>query len=126
MKQNDRQVLLRTIVAIAWADGRIADAEREQVRRMAQFLRLGPDAVAEAEALLDGPGPGPEMPTHDELPAYEVRLYTFQQALSMAYADGYVDPNELRSLEALAAALQLEDEHVETSWRRAKEILSRT
>lgn len=122
MRQNDRAVLLRTIVAIAWADGRIATAEREQVRRMAMFLRLGDEALAEAEAMLDGPGPGPDLPRPEELPAYEVRLYVFQQALSMAYADGYVDPKELRSLEAVAEALKLEEQHVETAWRRAKEM----
>ncbi|MGM0574570.1 MAG: DUF533 domain-containing protein [Myxococcota bacterium] len=119
---DDRLTLLRAIVAVARADGRIDDRERRRIRELSAFLRLGDDQRDEVERLLGDDVPPPELPDPSALPAYEVRLYVFQQALGMSYADGEVHADERGLLDALAEALLLRDDDVQIAWRRAAEL----
>ncbi len=119
---DDRLVLLRALVAIARADGEVAAVERQRLLQLAEFLRLDSVQTAEVEALLDPAHPAPELPRQDELPGYDVRLYVFQQALMMSYADGIVQDEERSVLDRLADTLDIEPAHRQVAWRRAEEM----
>jgi uncharacterized membrane protein YebE (DUF533 family) len=116
-------MLVRAIVAIARADGTLADEEMVQVRRIVAFLGLEGAHEQEVEAMLDLAQPTPHLPNESELPEYGARLYVFQQALVMAFADGVIHQNEEKAIQALASAMKLEKGHIETAWRRAKEMV---
>lgn len=122
---DDRMVLLRAMVAIARADGQVDPTETARIRQICSFLRLDEAMEAEVTAMLEPGAPVPALPDPSELPAYEVRLYVFQQALMMAFADGVIDDQERALTQRLAEALQLEARHVEVAWRRAAEMTER-
>ncbi len=122
---DDRMVLIRAMVAIARADGNVDPSEEARIRQICSFLRLDEAMEASVAAMLAPGAPVPELPDPSELPAYEVRLYVFQQAIMMAFADGVIDTQERALTERLAAALQLKARHVEVAWRRAEEMTER-
>lgn len=117
--------LLRVMVSVARADGNLAPSERDRIRQLVDFLRVGPEDAAEVEDLLRDESPVPALPESLDLPAYDLRLYVFQQALVMTFADGVVHEGEREVLDRLALALALEPAHVERAWRRAEEMSGR-
>ncbi|MEZ4266794.1 MAG: DUF533 domain-containing protein [Myxococcota bacterium] len=122
---DDRMVLIRAMVAIARADGNVDASEEARIRQICSFLRLDAAMEGEVAAMLAPNAPVPQLPDPSELPAYEVRLYVFQQALMMAFADGVIDTQERELTERLAEALQLAPRHIEVAWRRAEEMTER-
>ncbi len=120
--RDERLPLLRAIVAIARADGEIADAERKRIDQLMTFMRVDDEVRAKVYAALEGAAPVPQLPDLQDLPAYDTRLYVFQQALAMTFADGKVTAGERRLLDQLATAMQLEANHLSTAWRRAEEM----
>lgn len=118
-------VLLRAMVAIARADGQIDASEEARIRQICSFLRIDDAMDVEVAAMLAPGAPAPALPDPSELPAYEVRLYVYQQALMMAFADGVIDDQERALTQRLAEAMQLEQRHIEVAWRRAQEMTER-
>ncbi len=123
-RRGSKVLLLQTMIAVAKADGDFAEVERERIEQLIDFVRLGPEARAEVEAMLEAPE-APPLPRPDELPSYEHRMYLFQQALMLAYEDDVIEDSERRHLEQLAEALELRDEDVSRGWQRARELRER-
>ena len=124
--RDERLPLLRAIVAIARADGEIADAERRRIEQLMSFMRVEGDVREKVYAALEGAAPVPQLPDLQDLPAYDTRLYVFQQALAITFADGKVTEGERRLLDQLASAMELEENHLSTAWRRAEEMWGET
>ena len=124
MGKDERMVLLRTLIAVARSDGHFAEVEKERIRHLVGFLGLGADGKAEIEPLLADDAPAPALPAREDLPDYETRLYVFQQALILIYADGVLHEGEHGEATALAQALELKTADVDRAWRRASEMAS--
>lgn len=120
--RDDRLPLLRAIVAIARADGAIDEAERRHIGHLMDFLHVTSSVREQVEAALSLDAPAPALPAPDDLPDYPTRLYVFQQALAMTFADGVVDGRERELLDQLAVAMRLEADHVARAWERAEEM----
>lgn len=91
----------RKLVALAWADGRLAPAERERLERYRRALGLPPDAASLV----------PPDTSRVEIPAalLEVdaseRVEVVRMLIDVAGADGEPDPVELERVERVAEAL---------------------
>lgn len=109
------------MIAIARADGDFAAVERDHIMKLIDFLRLDGAERAEVEALVDAPEP-PDLPSADVLPAYDARLYVFQHALMIAFADGLIQDGERSRIDQLARVFELEAKDVERGWQRAREM----
>ncbi len=108
-------------LATAFADGALRAQERRRIEQLMRFLRLGAKTRDHVLGLIDR-GEVPPLPTREELPAYDTRLYIFQQALMMAFEDGVIDAGEREHLEQLATLFELKPEHVARGWQRAEEM----
>lgn len=116
--------LLEAMLAIAFSDGRFGDEEQRRMEELMHFLRMGGKARTHIEELM-ARGEPPAMPAREELPAYDTRLYIFQQALMMAFEDGIIEDDERRHLDQLAELFELKPEHVQRGWQRAEEMSQR-
>lgn len=121
---DDRVTLLEAMLAIAFSDGRFGDEEQRRMEELMHFLRMGGKARTHIEELM-ARGEPPAMPAREELPAYDTRLYIFQQALMMAFEDGIIEDDERRHLDQLAELFELKPEHVQRGWQRAEEMSQR-
>lgn len=120
-KPSAREVLMQAVIATAYADGEVAEVEKARISQLIDFLRLEGDARARVEAMMDADA-RPELPAPADLPSYDMRLYTFQQALILAFEDGVIHRGEEEHLDSLAQALELRPGDVEKGWQRAREM----
>lgn len=122
MKTDSRLVMIQTLISLARADGEFAEEERARIRHLVGFLRLDRDQRGVVEAMMQDDAALPDLPDAGDLPDYLQRLYIFQQALVMTYADGIVRADERRFLDAMARRLELTPRDIERAWRRAAEM----
>ncbi len=108
-------------ISVARADDDFAQVERDHIVKLLDFLRLEGDERAEVVALMDAPE-SPALPDTSMLPAYDARLYVFQHALLIAFADGLIRDDERTRIEQLAEVFELKPEDVERGWQRAREM----
>ena len=102
LSDQDR-VLLKTLVALAWADGELDAGETEWLDKVFEHLTLTP---AERERFLNVPQ---ALPSKDEynsvLATEEDRLFLLRVLLTMAMADGTVSLDELGMLKEVSERL---------------------
>ncbi len=120
---DDRVTLLEAMLAVAHADGDFAEVEKRRMIQLVQFLRLSGDAAEHVRALIES-GEAPSTPDRSELPDYHTCRYIFQHALIMAFEDGTLDPGEKRRLDQLAELFELSAEDAQSSWARAREMMT--
>jgi len=89
------------LVAVAWADGRLDDREKEGVRGAAQVLNLGRDFRARIDQMLATPS------TIDQVDLGKLtvrdRAFAFVAAAWMAHTDAELAPAEVDLLERIGA-----------------------
>ena len=109
MAEKDRvQASLRVWVATAWADGTIAEAEREALRRLISYAAIPEDYRAEALTWLEAPI---ELEVGNLVELSEVRRqFIYQVAVALTEVDLEVDSTERRLLERLREALEIDPE----------------
>ena len=105
---EQNMAILKSLCAVAWADGRVADDEREVIEALLQAFgasdnesQLIRDYVAEPKTLDDIPLT--EMSADD-------RRVLLQHAVFLTYIDGHQDEKEKALLEALAERLHISNE----------------
>lgn len=99
---------IRIWAAMAWADGVLAEAEAEGLRRLIATAELTADERTLARTFLDGAQPLPEAYLETVKP--EARRGIYRAACRMAVVDGVVADAEKRMLEKLRALLALPSE----------------
>jgi len=107
MAEKDRvQASLKVWVATAWADGTIAEAERDALRRLIGYAAVPDDYRAEALSWLDAPI---ELEVGSLAELSEVRRqFIYRVAAALTEVDLEVDTAERRLLDRLRAALDIE------------------
>jgi uncharacterized membrane protein YebE (DUF533 family) len=98
-----RLLILRAMVAAAWADGRVQDAEAALIARKLDALALSPAARRTIEAELRAPPPAGDLGAA----APEARTLVYRNVAAGVMADGQIQLRETRFLGRVAAALGL-------------------
>jgi uncharacterized membrane protein YebE (DUF533 family) len=96
---------LALLIAMAWADGKFEDAEKEAVRGAAEVFNLPRDLRARLEELMKKPSPIDEL-LFDTVSEHD-RAFAFVAATWMASADEDVDPKEEALLDQIATKLAI-------------------
>lgn len=108
---DDDLTLLRTLVALAWADGSLAPGEMEWIDRVMDQLQVAPEMRAE---LLKAPAGLPEAPSLQQaLPEEDDRETFLRFLLSVSLEDGETSLDELKMLQDLSAKLGVSPEALE-------------
>ena len=107
MAEKDRVLSsLRVWVATAWADGSLAEPEREALGRLIGYAAIPDDYEATARTWLDAPI---ELEVGDLRELSEVRrLFIYSVAASLTRVDDRVDSTEERLLDKLRVALDVD------------------
>ncbi|MGL4573680.1 MAG: YcjF family protein [Burkholderiaceae bacterium] len=123
MDQAQQKAILTIAMLAAFADGAKADAEREQIRNIAQSLageapgldlaKLYQDALLKRLSLSDAAA---ALPEHDH------KLLAYEMAVCVVDADGVQSAEEKTFLSELKAALGLSDSEAAASTKEADAI----
>jgi uncharacterized tellurite resistance protein B-like protein len=109
MAERDRVLQsLRVWVATAWADGTIAQPEREALARLIDYAAIPADYKVQAHSWLETPI---ELDIGDlhELSVLR-RLFIYRVAAALTRVDHHLDSAEVRLLEKLRVALNISPE----------------
>jgi uncharacterized tellurite resistance protein B-like protein len=103
LPEKERVLILRAMVAAAWADGRIQDAEAELIARKIESLNLSEKARRTIAAELRAPKSlGSALASID---SPKVRRLLYRNVAAVVMADGQIQTRETMFLAQLAAAL---------------------
>jgi len=118
--------ILKSLCAVAWADGRVADDEKEVIEALLQAFGASDN---EATLIRDYVA---EPKTLDDIPLTEMdaddRRVLLQHAVFLTFIDGHQDEKEKALLEVLAERLRITKEErdgiVNLATDRAKRFLN--
>lgn len=99
---------IRVWAAMAWADGVLAEAEAEGLKRLIATAELSPEERTLARTFLDGAQPLPENLLEHAKP--EARRGIYRAACRMAVVDHVVADTEKKMLEKLRTILGIATE----------------
>jgi tellurite resistance protein len=111
---------LTLLISIAWADGNLADEEKEGVRAAAGALNLTKERRAQLEQSLEK-APAIEKAALGKLSSRD-QGFAYVAATWMARIDGTVAEGEQELLDEIAAAMKLDDEQREKLEALAAEL----
>lgn len=110
LTDQDR-VLLKTLVALAWADGELHAGETEWIDKVFDHLSLTP---VERERFLNIPQALPSREEYNTvLTTEEDRLFLLRVLLTMAMADGTVSLDEQGMLKEVSGRLGVSEDTLE-------------
>lgn len=108
---NDQRKWLGTAIAVAAADGLLADQEQALIEQICDEMKLSERARLEVQEMMRRP------PSPVDLASWAIsandRFGLYENALAMAVSDGEVAPAEEALLKAMASVLKLTAEEVE-------------
>ncbi len=103
--EDYQEAMLKSLVAIAWADGRVADEETEVIEALLSAFEIGEDDAAKIRDYAKTPRSIDEIPITD-LSASDRRTL-LQHAVILTYIDGQQDEKEKKVLSELVAKLRI-------------------
>ncbi|MFO0658273.1 MAG: DUF533 domain-containing protein [Polyangiaceae bacterium] len=123
---QQNMAILQSLITVAWADGKVADEEKEVIEALLQAFDA---SKAEAEFIRDF---AKTKKTLEDIPLDELladdRRVLLQHAVLVTFIDGVQDDNEKKFLNDLAAKLELPEAEREqllnAATDRAKRFLS--
>jgi uncharacterized membrane protein YebE (DUF533 family) len=107
MAESQTLSVMRLWAAIAWADGTIAEREREVLRRMIGLANFDPDEARIAEGLLTERAEIADAIGNPEQLADDAKAGIYRAACRMAMVDDELAPAERALLDQLRDKLQL-------------------
>jgi tellurite resistance protein len=109
MTPEDAQTIVAIAALAAQADGQQDDTERGRIGEMASGLGLSDASASEAIKMAASLGvPASLARLTEHLSDDAARRAAYDTAVSVCYADGWVNPSEAQFLRALAAALKID------------------
>jgi tellurite resistance protein len=109
MHEQDRAIL-KSLVSVAWADGRVADEENEVLEALFQAFEASADEIAELREYAKTPRTLADIPL-SELSADD-RKVLLQHAVLLTFIDGEQAPEEKKLLGELCEKLRIPAEEV--------------
>lgn len=98
---------LAMLIAVAWADGRLDDKERDGVRGAAEVLNLNKALRERLDQLIEKPAKVSEL-SLEPLSARD-RAFAYVASAWMAHVDGVLDPREKALLDELGEAFAFDE-----------------
>lgn len=119
------EAIVKSLVAVAWADGRMQDEEKEVLEAVLAAFELDADDAQAIRAYASTPRTLQDVPLSD-LSGDDRRLL-LQHAVLLTYVDGHQSEQEKELLLELAQTLHLQDEEtrslLDAAERRAEHLL---
>lgn len=109
MHEQDRAIL-KSLVSVAWADGRVSDEETEVLEALYQAFEASADDIAEIREYAKTPRSLGDIPL-SELSADDRRML-LQHAVLLTFIDGEQAPEEKKLLGELCEKLRIPAEEV--------------
>jgi tellurite resistance protein len=97
--------ILKGLVSVAWADGRVADEEREVIEALLDAFEATPSEAAEIREYSKTPKGIDDVPLTDL--SHDDRRVLLQHAVLLTYIDGEQADEEKKLLEALCEKLRI-------------------
>jgi tellurite resistance protein len=104
MHDQDKAIL-KSLVAVAWADGRVTSEEHEVLEALLQAFAATPEEATELRAYAEKPRTLGDIPLTDL--SAEDRRALVQHAVLLTYIDGEQDPKERDLLQQLCERLRI-------------------
>lgn len=106
--EDYQEAMLKSLVAVAWADGRVAEEEAEVIEALLSAFEIGDDDAKEIREYAKTPRAIDDIPITD-LSASDRRTL-LQHAVILTYIDGTQDDKEKEVLSALTTKLRIPDD----------------
>jgi uncharacterized tellurite resistance protein B-like protein len=124
--RDEDMAIVKSLVSVAWADGKYADEEREMVDALIAAFEASEEQGAQIREY------AAEKKTIDDVPltdlSADARRVLLQHAVLLTYVDGHQDETEKAFLETLCAKLRISHDEakpiVELAEARAKRFLN--
>jgi tellurite resistance protein len=123
--KNNQDAILRSLVAIAWADGHFAEEEGEVIEAMISTFELSADDAAKVRTYAKTPRTLDDVPVAELSP--EDRRTLLQHAVILSYIDGGQSERELDIIDDLVDRLGVPEKEADAliaaANERAKSLL---
>ena len=97
--------ILKGLVSVAWADGRVADEEKEVIEALLQAFEASPSEAAEVRKYAETERTLDDVPLTDL--SFDDRRVLLQHAVLLTYIDGEQHEKEKQLIEALCERLHV-------------------
>ena len=97
--------ILKGLVSVAWADGRVADEEKEVIEALLQAFEASPSEAAEVRKYAESERTLEDVPLTDL--SFDDRRVLLQHAVLLTYIDGEQHEKEKQLIEALCERLHI-------------------
>ncbi|MBK7586655.1 MAG: TerB family tellurite resistance protein [Myxococcales bacterium] len=123
---DQNMAILKGLVSVAWADGRVADEELEVIEALLDAFGASTSEAHELRTYAKTPKTVDDIPLTDL--SYDDRRVLLQHAVLLTYIDGEQHEQEKKLLEDLCEKLRIPSQEakgiVETASERAKGFLN--
>lgn len=117
--------IVKGLVSVAWADGRVADEEKEVIEALLQAYEASPSESREVRRYAETARTIEDIPINDL--SYDDRRVLLQHAVLLTYIDGEQHEKEAQILSELCEKLRIPDVEargiVAAAERRAKKLV---
>ena len=97
--------ILKGLVSVAWADGRLAGEEKEVLEALLQAFEASPSEAHEIRLFAREPKKLQDVPLHDL--SADARRLLLQHAVLLSYVDGEQDVKEKKLIDELCEVLRI-------------------
>ena len=97
--------ILKGLVSVAWADGRLAGEEKEVLEALLQAFEATPSEAHEIRLFAREPKKLSDVPLHDL--SADARRLLLQHAVLLSYVDGEQDASEKKIIDELCEVLRI-------------------
>lgn len=97
--------ILKGLVSVAWADGRLAGEEKEVLEALLQAFEASPSEAHEIRLFAREPKKLSDVPLHDL--SADARRLLLQHAVLLSYVDGEQDIKEKKLIDELCEVLRI-------------------
>jgi tellurite resistance protein len=97
--------ILKGLVSVAWADGRLAGEEKEVLEALLQAFEATPSEAHEIRLFAREPKKLIDVPLHDL--SADARRLLLQHAVLLSYVDGEQDASEKKLIDELCEVLRI-------------------
>jgi uncharacterized tellurite resistance protein B-like protein len=123
--EDYQEAMVKSLVAVAWADGRMESAEGEVIDALLSAFQVEGEDANTIREYAKSPRTLDDVPL-TELSAHDRRMLV-QHAVILTYIDGKQSANEIAVLKKLVEKLRMSDaeakELIESATTRAKRLL---
>jgi len=97
--------ILKGLVSVAWADGRLAGEEKEVLEALLQAFEASPSEAHEIRLFAREPKKLSDVPLHDL--STDARRLLLQHAVLLSFVDGEQDEKEKKLIDELCEVLRI-------------------